>query len=376
MALRGIQVLELAGLAPAPFCGMILADFGARVIRVDKASSTIDRLGRGKESIGLNLKHEQGKHIFQQLCKKSDVLIEPFRSGVMERLGLGPNVLLADNPALVYARMTGFGQRGSLAKKAGHDINYLSISGVLSFLGRKSGPPHPPVNLLADFAGGGMTCALGIMMALFERSKSGKGQVIDANMVEGSAYIANWFWSGKDLPIWGKERGANILDGGVAYYDTYRTADDKYISIGALEPQFFQEVLKGLGIDSSDVSQFDDAEEMRKEFQRIFLSKTRDEWTEVFKDLDACYSPILDMNEAVAHPHSKENESFLLDGAGNHEPAPAPKLSRTPATKTLLPSPAAGQHTDRILQEIGYNQTQIQELQGSGAIIKNSFSKL
>ncbi|XP_063289508.1 alpha-methylacyl-CoA racemase-like, partial [Pelobates fuscus] len=245
-----VRVLELAGLAPAPFCGMILSDFGAQVIRVDKINSShvpMDTMGRGKRSIALNLKSLNGVDILKSLCKKSDVLLEPFRHGVMESLGLGPEVLLSENPKLIYARLTGFGQSGKYARSAGHDINYVSLSGLLSKLGKKHENPVSPLNLLADFAGGGVICALRITMALLERIQSGQGQVIDSSMVEGS-----FVWKSQKLGLWSRSRGENLLDGGAPFYCTYKTSDGKYMAVGALEPQFYKELLKGVGPGSQD----------------------------------------------------------------------------------------------------------------------------
>uniref|UniRef100_A0A8C3JPT1 Alpha-methylacyl-CoA racemase n=1 Tax=Calidris pygmaea TaxID=425635 RepID=A0A8C3JPT1_9CHAR len=250
MALSGVRVLELAGLAPAPLCGMILADFGARVVRVDRhpySAITSDRQGRGKRSLALNLKRPPGAAALRRLCCAADVLIEPFRHGVMEKLGLGPDVLLRDNPRLIYARLTGFGQTGKYAKSAGHDINYLALSGVLSKMGRKDENPYAPLNLLADFAGGGVMCALGIVIALYERTKSGKGQIIDASMAEGVAYLSSFLWKSQNLGMWDRPRGENVLDSGAPYYETYKTSDGKFMAVGAIEPQFYETLLKGLG---------------------------------------------------------------------------------------------------------------------------------
>ncbi|XP_021377197.1 alpha-methylacyl-CoA racemase-like isoform X1 [Mizuhopecten yessoensis] len=375
MALKGIRVVELAGLAPAPFCAMILADFGAKVVRVDRVKSQMgtDRLGRGKQSVAVDLKKKEGVEVVRRMCSKADVVIEPFRTGVMEKLGLGPDKLLSDNPRLVYARLTGFGQQGPWAAKAGHDVNYISLAGILGQLGRKGERPYPPINLLADFAGGGLTCAFGITMALFERSTSGKGQVIDSNMVEGSAYIGTWLWKSRPMPIWGKERGDNVLDGGSPFYDTYETKDGKYVGVGALEPQFFNDLVKGLGL-SNEVSQFDDPAEMRQKFKERFLSKSRDEWDVVFDGLDACYSPILDHNEAPLHPHNVHNKSFLKDAKGRYEPAPAPRLSRTPGVDEVYPTPRIGEHTSEVLQEIGFSQNEINSFISNGAVENNKGS--
>ncbi|NXR57977.1 AMACR racemase, partial [Rhadina sibilatrix] len=251
MALGGVRVLELAGLAPAPLCGMILADFGAQVVRVDRlprpaaALQHEDVQARGKRSLALDLKRPQGAAALRRLCGVADVLIEPFRHGVMERLGLGPEVLLRENPRLIYARLTGFGQTGKYAKSAGHDINYLALSGVLSKLGRKNENPYAPVNLLADFAGGGVMCALGIVIALFERAKSGRGQVIDASMVEGVAYLSSFLWKSQRLGLWNQPRGENLLDSGAHFYEIYRTSDGKFMAVGAIEPAFYNQLIKG-----------------------------------------------------------------------------------------------------------------------------------
>ncbi|XP_062574120.1 alpha-methylacyl-CoA racemase-like [Saccostrea cucullata] len=362
MALRGVKVIEFAGLAPGPFCGMILSDFGAKVIRIDKPHSVdMDKLARGKRSIAIDMKKKDGIGIVKKLCSDADVLIEPFRAGVMEKLGLGPKSLLTENPKLVYARLTGYGQRGVMSTRAGHDINYIATSGVLSYLRRKGKKPHAPVNLLADFAGGGMTCALGIMLALYERTQSGQGQVIDASMVEGSAYIANWLWRSSDLPIWGRPPGENLLDGGAPFYDTYETADKKYMAVGALEPQFYVKLLQGLGLSLDDYPQsLSKSDKLKDKLTQLFATKTRDEWTEIFKETDACCTPVLEPNEAPIHPHNVENKSFLQNTDGKYESGPAPKLSRTPGVDKVLPAPYLGQHTVEILKEIGFSGNTIQ----------------
>ncbi|XP_046581515.1 alpha-methylacyl-CoA racemase-like isoform X2 [Haliotis rubra] len=376
MALRGIRVIEMAGLAPAPFCGMVLSDFGAKVIRIDRTKNPpdTDRLGRGKKSVAVDLKQKKGIEVVKKLCSGADVLIEPFRPGVMEKLGLGPETLMVDNPGLVYARLTGYGQKGSLSHRAGHDINYIATSGVLSTLGRKHENPCAPVNLLGDFAGGGLMCALGVVLALFERTRSGRGQVVDANMVQGSAYVSNFLWAMKDTFVWGAERGENLLDTGSPFYETYKTADGKFMSVGALEPQFYAALLKGLQLDPDKVSQYGDRKEMKKIFTDIFLSKTRDEWTEAFRDLDACVEPILDMDEAPLHPHNQTNNTFLKNPRGGYEAGPAPGLSRTPGVSTLEPQPVIGQHTLEVLQDAGYSQEDIRSLVDAGAVEQTSTS--
>lgn len=360
MALRGMKVIELAGLAPAPVCGMILSDFGAKVIRVDKVGSGLnyDVTARGKRSIALNLKKPEGVDILRRLCGSADVLIEPFRPGVMERLGLGPDKLIKENPKLVYARLTGFGQTGPYKDMAGHDINYLGLSGVLASLGRKQENPIAPVNLLADFAGGSFTCAMGIMAALLERSTSGQGQVIDSCMVEGAAYVGSWLYASRNMFVWGQPRGHNLLDSGAHFYETYKTKDGKYMCVGALEPQFYNLLLEKLNITDDDLPQFDDFDEMKVRLAKIFSEKTRDEWCEIFDGTDACVTPILEQEEAGAHPQNKARGSFLANGM----PRPAPLLSRTPAVASTSPNNLEfGSHTTEILAEAGFTDQDIGE---------------
>ncbi|KAK4315645.1 hypothetical protein Pmani_013136 [Petrolisthes manimaculis] len=336
MALRGVRVVELAGLAPAPFCAMILADFGANVVRIDRPNAPdIDRLGRGKRSIILDLKKPQGVDIVKKLCASADVLIEPYRRGVMEKMGLGPNILTKDNPRLIYARLTGYGQDGPFADMAGHDINYLSLTGLLSMLGRKEGPPTPPINLLADFAGGGLMCALGISLALLERTRSGMGQIVDANMVEGAAYTGSWIYSSQDISwLWGKSRGCNLLDSGAHFYNTYKTKDGRYMAVGAIEPQFYHQLITLLGLDPDVVGQMDDSDSMKKVLEAKFKEKTQKEWTEIFDGKDACVTPVLTMEEAPHHPHNAYRGTFIPSSTngGQYEPRPAPYLSRTPGS--------------------------------------------
>lgn len=379
MALKGVKVIEMAGLAPAPFCGMILADFGADVTRIDRTGSPFnpDTMARGKKSVAINLKRLEGVDVVRKMCQKADVLIEPFRPGVMEKLGLGPDRLFKDNPRLIYSRLTGFGQSGPLANKAGHDINYIATSGILSMLGRQHEKPYPPINLLADFAGGGLTCALGVMLALYERTVSGKGQVIDSNMVQGSAYLSSFLFSTKQLRpvIWPGERGTNWLDGGAAFYGTYKTKDDKYVSLGALEPQFYRDLLKGLGIEKSEMPQSTDFKVMDSKFAEIFLTKTREEWTEVFKDLDACYTPVLEMNEAFEHQHNKEIGTFITAKGGHMEPAPAPRLSRTPGVGVVQDQPEVGQHTFEELLKLRYSETELKQMIKNGILQQSNNGK-
>ncbi|XP_061732574.1 alpha-methylacyl-CoA racemase isoform X3 [Nerophis ophidion] len=302
MALAGIRVVELAGLAPAPFCGMILADFGAKVIRVDrtKAGSSLDTQTRGKRSVAINLKTSEGVALLRKLCVQSDVVLEPYRKGVMEKLRLGPQELLKENPGLVYARLTGYGQSGMYASAAGHDINYLAMSGLLSRLGRSGEKPYAPLNLLADFAGGGLTCALGIVLALLERTKSGKGQIIDASMVEGAAYVGSFVWKSHSIGMWDRPRGENMLDSGAPFYDTYLTSDAKYMAVGAIEPQFYQQLLQGLELDADQLPpqmSFDDWPQLRRIFSERFALKTQADWSRIFDGTDACVTPVLSFDQ-------------------------------------------------------------------------------
>ncbi|XP_031951570.1 alpha-methylacyl-CoA racemase isoform X1 [Corvus moneduloides] len=374
MALSGVRVLELAGLAPAPLCGMILADFGAQVVRVDRLSQSApapDVQARGKRSLALDLKRPQGTAALKRLCGGADVLIEPFRHGVMEKLGLGPEVLLQENPRLIYARLTGFGQTGKYAKSAGHDINYLALSGVLSKLGRKNENPYAPVNLLADFAGGGVVCAMGVVIALFERARSGKGQVIDASMVEGVAYLSSFLWKSQNSGLWSQPRGENLLDSGAPFYETYRTSDGKFMAVGALEPQFYNQLIKGLGLNLDELPaqmSFSNWPEMKKKFASIFAQKTQAEWCSIFDSTDACVTPVLSFDDVASHQHNKERSSFIQNDQGEISPRPAPVLSRTPAVPSCKRDPFIGEHTEEILLEYGFTKQEIAKLYSDKAI--------
>ncbi|ELW53506.1 alpha-methylacyl-CoA racemase [Tupaia chinensis] len=367
MALRGVCVVELAGLAPGPFCGMILADFGAQVLRVDRPGSSgdVSRLSRGKRSLALDLKRPEGASVLRRLCERADVLLEPFRHGVMEKLQLGPEILQQENPKLIYARLSGFGQSGKFSRVAGHDINFLALSGVLSKIGRSGENPYAPLNLLGDFGGGGLMCALGIVMALFERTHSGKGQVIDANMVEGAAYLSSFLWKTQKTGLWEQPRGQNILDGGAPYYTTYRTADGQFMAVGAIEPQFYELMIKGLGLKSDELPpqmSMTDWPEMKKKFADIFAKKTKAEWCQIFDGTDACVTPVLTLEEVVHHDHSKERGSFFMGGEQDVSPRPAPVLSDTPAIPSPKPDPLVGEHTEEILKEFGFSQKEIDQL--------------
>jgi alpha-methylacyl-CoA racemase len=370
-ALEGIRVVEMAGLAPAPYCGLILADFGADVVRVDRVGAgSMDQLARGKRSVAVNLKSPEGVETVLRLVEKADVLLEPYRPGVMERLGLGPDVASGRNPRLVYARLTGFGQDGPYAPMAGHDINYIAISGALSLLGRKGEKPLAPVNLLGDFAGGGMLCALGICLALLERAHSGKGQVVDTAMVDGAAYLSTFVYKFRNSGMWRDERGTNMLDSAAHFYDTYRTKDGKFMSVGAIEPQFYAALLKGLGIDPATMpDQLDQSKwaETRTRFTEIFATRTRAEWCAIFDGTDACVAPVLDLGEAHEHPHNKARGLLIPDAQGKLEPAPAPRLSRTPGDGSR-PLPGVGEHTRAVLEEFGFPAAEIDRLLGAGVV--------
>jgi alpha-methylacyl-CoA racemase len=352
---------------------MLLADLGAEVISIARSSSPADRSAsiseRGKLSIALNLKVPKGVDALLKLCEHSDVLIEGFRPGVMERLGAGPEACLARNPRLVYGRMTGWGQTGPLAHAAGHDINYISLSGALHAIGRAGERPVPPVNLVGDFGGGGMFLAFGVMSAVFEAQHSGMGQVVDVSMVEGSAALMHMMYAMRAQGRWHEARGANLLDGGAHFYDTYETADRQYISIGALEPEFYRLLVKLTGVDAADFSSHMNPQHwpaLREKLAAVIKQKTRAEWCAVMEGTDACFAPVLSMSEAPEHPHNRERRSFI-EVAGVSQPAPAPRFSRSgpPTPHCAVP---AGSNTQTVLRSIGYSESQIQSLRECGAV--------
>lgn len=338
----------------------------------------MDCLGKGKRTIAVNIKHELGQDLVRKLTNISDVLIEPYRPGVMENLNLGPDALLRENPRLIYARLSGFGQTGPLAKRAGHDINYVALSGILSMLGRYGEPPHAPINLIADFAGGGLLCALGICIALLERHRSGRGQTIDCSMSEGAAYVGSWLTQSQTLPIWGQPRGKNLLDGGTYFYNTYETEDGKYMSVGALEPQFFAKFTEILGL--GDVNQFDeDTDELTKRVQNIFKTKTQDEWTKLFEHTDSCVYPVLDWKEAHLYQHNKERNAFVDQSQtdGMVVATPAPKLSRTPAISRILKHTSDyATEVQAIFKELNLSNKEICDLCDSGVVVLPTDAKL
>jgi alpha-methylacyl-CoA racemase len=368
--LAGIRVLELEAIGPAPFAGMLLADMGADVLLVDRPGESglglkrerwYDVMMRGKRSVTLDLKSASGAQAALELIGRADALLEGFRPGVMERLGLGPDVALARNPRLVYGRMTGWGQDGPLAPRAGHDLNYIALAGVLNAFGRRGEAPVPPLNLVGDFGGGGMLLGFGMACALVEAGCSGRGQVVDAAMVEGASLLAAMFSGFLKAGSWSEERGANILDTGAPWYDVYETQDGKYVSIGAIEPKFFEELLQRLRLD--DVPAQDDQPRwpaMRALFERTFKSKTREEWCRVFEGSDACFAPVLSFSEARAHPHNIARKSFV-SLAGVEQPAPAPRFSRTPAEVRRAP-PERGEGAREALADWGFSPSQIERI--------------
>jgi alpha-methylacyl-CoA racemase len=368
--LSGVKVVELAAIGPAPFGVMLLADLGAEVVRVDRAAAARGEVGmeammaglsRNRRSVAVDLKSEEGREVVLRLVADADVLVEGFRPGVAERLGIGPEDCEAVNPRLVYARMTGWGQQGPLAPRAGHDIDYAAIAGILHTVGRPDDPPPPPVNYLADFGGGGAYLAMGVMAALLERERSGRGQVVDAAMVDGAASLTAFVHGLRAIGAWNDERGTNLLDGGAPYYDTYRCADGRYLALGALESQFFAELCEGLGIDAEEFPQLDQASwgEQKKRIAEIVATRPRDEWAEVFEGTDACVAPVLELSEAPEHPHNVAREAFV-DVDGFAQPAPAPRFSRTPGD-VRRGAPKPGQHTDEVLGALGLDVTALRD---------------
>ena len=368
--LHGVRVIELESLAPAPFGCMVLADLGADVLRVDRPGSAghpvvrpTDPLVRGRRSIRLNLKDPAGLAVLLRLLDAADVLVEGYRPGVAERLGCGPEVCLDRNPRLVYARMTGWGQDGPLAAAAGHDIDYIAVAGSLDPIGRAGERPVPPLNLLGDFGGGGMLLAVGVLAALLERERSGHGQVVDAAMVDGSALLATFIHGLRAGGAWRDERGSNLLDGGAPFYDTYQTADGKFVAVGALEAKFYAELVSRLGLDVSDLPpQLDPAgwPALRERLTAAFAARTQAEWTEVFDGSDACVTPVLSMADAPGHPHNVARGTFIEVG-GVRQPAPAPRFSRTPAA-VPDPPPVPGSDTEAVLTSLGYSPAEIADL--------------
>jgi alpha-methylacyl-CoA racemase len=376
--LAGVTVIEIAGIGPGPFCGMMLADMGAEVIRVDRADNVrggdpdlppADLLNRGRRSIGVDLKSPDGVEVVLELVEKADALIEGFRAGVAERLGIGPDECLARNPRLVYGRMTGWGQNGPYARAAGHDINYIALAGALEPIGRRGEAPVPPLNLVGDFGGGGMLLAFGVVCGVVEAQRSGQGQVIDAAMVDGAAALMTMTHAFRAMGIWDDERGTNMLDTGAHFYDVYETADGKYVSIGSIEPQFYAELLRLTGLEGEDLPWQHDRVQwpaLKERMAAVFRTKTRDEWCELMEGTDVCFAPVLSIAEAIEHPHNVHRGTFV-EVAGIPQPGPAPRFSRT-APEITAPPPHAGQHTDDVLAAAGFDADRIAKLRATGAV--------
>ncbi|MDH3705123.1 MAG: CoA transferase [Acidimicrobiia bacterium] len=376
--LAGIKIIEIAGIGPGPFCAMLLADMGAEVVRVDRAGAVrggdpaappADVMNRGRRSIGVDLKSPEGVEAVLDLVAGADALLEGFRPGVAERLGIGPDQCLSRNPALVYGRMTGWGQAGPYAPTAGHDINYIALSGALSMIGRHDQAPVPPLNLVGDFGGGGLLLAYGMVCALLESKTSGQGQVVDAAMVDGAALLTTFIYGLRAMGLWNDERGVNMLDTGAHFYDVYRCADGEYVSIGSIEPQFYAELLELTGLADADLpSQMDRKQwpALKERLAEVFAARTRAEWCEVMEGSDVCFAPVLSPDEAAAHPHNAERGTFV-DIAGVVQPGPAPRFSRTGAEVSRPPA-HAGQHTDEVLTDFGFTPDRIASLRASGAV--------
>jgi alpha-methylacyl-CoA racemase len=375
--LDGIRIIELAGIGPGPLAAMVLGDLGADVIRVDriKPSFVLEVAPkyavhtRNRRSIAIDLRKPEAADIVLRLVASADGLIDPFRPGVVERLGIGPEPCLKRNPKLVYGRITGWGQEGPLADKAGHDINYIALAGVLGALGRKGETPVPPLNLVADYGGGGMLLAVGMLAGLIESMKSGRGQVVDAAMIDGAALLLGMITGLRGAGLWSDQRGTNLLDSGAHFYEVYETEDGKHVAVGAIEPQFYANLIDKLGLAGEALpAQMDRASwpAMRARFAAIFKTKTRDEWCAIMNEADTCVAPVLSIDEAPMHPHARARAAFSeIDGAV--QPAPAPRFSRTPSGKPAV-APKVGAHTGEVLSEAKFSADEITVLRAAGVV--------
>jgi alpha-methylacyl-CoA racemase len=376
--LEGVRIVELAGLGPAPFAGMMLADAGADIIRIDRSDRAayppkdgphVDLMNRGRRSVAVDLKHPDGVALVLDLVAGADGLMEGFRPGVAERLGLGPEPCLARNPCLAYGRMTGWGQDGPMAQSAGHDIDYIALSGALGAIGREGERPVPPLNLVGDFGGGGMLLAFGMVAAILGARVTGAGQVVDAAMVDGAAALMTMTYTLRAAGIWRDERGTNLLDTGAHFYEVYECADGGYFGVGAIEPQFYAELMRLLGLGDEDLSTQMDRTTwpaMKERFAAVFATRTRDEWEAVFAGTDACAAPVLSPAEAPDHPHNQVRGTFT-EVAGVVQPAPAPRFLGTPG-EIRRPPPHPGQYGDEALADWGLSDRQVSDLRSSGAI--------
>ena len=375
--LEGLRIVELAGIGPGPFCAMVLADLGADVVRVDRltgaggdpGAARFDILGRGRRSVAVDLKAPGGAEVVLRLVDRADALLEGFRPGVAERLGVGPQVCLARNPRLVYGRMTGWGQEGPLAQTAGHDITYAAVAGALAHIGRVDQLPTPPLNLVADFGGGGMLLALGLVSALLHAQRAGEGQVVDAAMVDGTALLMSPFFGASAMGYWSDQRGTNLLDSGAPFYDGYRCADGLELAVGAIEPQFFASLLDLLGLSVASVPDQNDQTrwpELRSILASTIARRPRAEWVERAEGTDACVAPVLTMREAQHHPHLVARNA-IVERDGVPQPAPAPRFSATPAELGAPPA-VPGQHTDEVLADWGFTPDELEALHTDGVV--------
>jgi alpha-methylacyl-CoA racemase len=375
--LAGVKVVEFAGIGPGPFCCMLLSDMGADVIRVDRAANVgadpndpkYNNLLRGRKNIALDLKHPDGVEAALKLCDQADILIEGFRPGVMERLGLSPEVIMGRNPKIVYGRMTGWGQDGPIAHTAGHDINYIALTGALHAIGTKENGPTPPLNLIGDFGGGALYMAMGALAAYIEAQKSGKGQVVDTSMVEGAASLMTSAYGALAGGAFKEERESNRLDGGCHHYGAYETSDGEHIAIGSNEPQFYKLMLETIGLGDADLPAQTDRDNWpknRETLAAIFKTKTREEWTEIMEQLDVCYAPVLNMSESMEHPHNVHRGTFI-DVGGVKQPGPAPRFVRTPSDTPQVGA-YAGEHSKDALADWGFAVSDIDALLTSGAV--------
>jgi len=378
--LSGYRVIELAGIGPGPMCAMLLSDMGADVVRIDRladaglgisAGTKFNTLNRGRRSVALDLKRPEAIQAVLKMVEKADALIEGFRPGVTERLGLGPDDCSKRNPKLIYGRMTGWGQEGPMAQAAGHDINYISLSGALASIGRRGESPVPPLNLVGDFGGGALYLALGIVAGLLEAQKSGKGQVVDCAMVDGSASLMTAIYGMRASGLWTDKRGDNILDTGAHYYDVYETKDGQYISIGSIEAKFYAELLELSGLKGVELPHQQDRTQwpkMKERIAAVFKTKTREEWRKIMEGSDVCFAPVLSMDEAPHHPHNRHRGTFVeVDGVV--QPGPAPRFSRTPS-KIQRPPANPGEHTEEALRDWGFSASDLEQLRGCGAIAR------
>ena len=379
--LEGVRIVELAGIGPGPFCAMLLSDMGAEVIRVDRAANVGQDVGRegehprfgllqrGRRNIAVDLKNPDGVAAVLRLIDRADALIEGFRPGVMERLGLGPSLCLERNPKLVYGRMTGWGQDGPIAHTAGHDINYIALSGALYSIGEPGGPPVPPLNLIGDFGGGALYLAMGVLAGIISARTTGAGQVIDCSMVEGSASLMMMMYGALAAGAWKEERGSNRTDGGAHYYHVYETKDGEYVAVGSIEPQFYALLLQHTGLAGDSLPPQTDKEswpDMTARLARIFKQKTRDDWNRIMQQTDICFAPVLRMSEAMRHPHNLHRHSFVeIDGV--MQPAPAPRFLGTP-TEVQRPPARVGEHTRDILRDWGFSNDEIAALHDARAV--------